>query len=412
MKTTTSLIALFIAVLTLSATAMFMSPEMVPVDRLVKNAETYLVKHPDEADAHYTLARIHYLAFSMKRDQVPAFTRGAAEGAKPRPAPDWMVGWRDPAEAPQGKKPAEPQFAAHAVAALRSFEKALQIAPKNGLYALGLASLSEEVGKWKESAKPEKLPDSLKNLTLRGTRDAYAKAFALALPSDAKIKEMPLAGVRGLTAHEAAQGLIRLAQQDAGGALTDADKENLKQARAAVAKMEKLPMGAITPIVFSEQPAAHLADHLAPETTVDFDLRGYGTSERWPWVKPDLGFLVWDPLKGGRITSARQMFGGYTFQIFRKTGYDALGALDDNADGQLTGSELAGLSVWFDRDSDGHATAGEVTPLDETAITAIAVTATSQDGIHPTNPRGLTLRDGRTLPTWDWMVSPVPQAPR
>lgn len=166
MKTPPILVVLLLAALTLSAPAMFMPPEMVPVDRLVKNAETYLAKHPDEADAHYTLARIHYLAFSMKRDQVPAFTRGAAEGAKPQPAPDWQADWMPNRPDPKENQPsplAPPRLAEHAAAALRSFQDALRLAPQNGLYALGLASLSEEVGKWKDAAKPEKLPDSLKD---------------------------------------------------------------------------------------------------------------------------------------------------------------------------------------------------------------------------------------------------------
>ena len=124
-------------------------------------------------------------------------------------------------------------------------------------------------------------------------------------------------------------------------------------------------------------------------------------------MKAELGFLVWDPLESGCIESARQMFGSYTFQIFRRTGYDALAALDDNADGQLSGPELAGLSVWFDRDGDGRSTAGEVIPLRALGVESIAVTATTRDGIHPANPHGLTLRDGRTLPTWDWIVEPV-----
>lgn len=410
MKTTPALIALLLAALTLSAPAKFMAPELVPVDRLVKNAEAYLATHQSEADAHYTLARIHYLAFSMKRDQVPAFVRGVGEGGKPQPAPDWQAAW---ARTPDDQKPAEPapsQMAAHASAALRSFQEAMRLDPQNGLHALGLASLLEEVCKWQETARPEKLPDSLQGITIRRARDAYAKAFDLALPADAKIASVPVMGVRGITAHEAGQAFIRLAQ-NVQDPLTAEEKKNLEQVRTAVAKMEKLPMGPITPVVFSYRPAAHLAEHLAPETTVDFDLRGYGVRERWPWVKPELGFLVWDPLRDGRIQSARQMFGGYTFQIFRKTGYDALSALDDNADGQLSGAELEGISVWFDRDSDGRAAAGEVTPVEQTDIAAIAVTAESRDGIHPTNPRGITLRDGRTLPTWDWIVAPASGPP-
>jgi hypothetical protein len=130
------------------------------------------------------------------------------------------------------------------------------------------------------------------------------------------------------------------------GGLTDGDKAELRDAKAAMVRFEKQAMerGFFTPIVLSFRKAT-LSDLLDPDKTVDFDLRGYGPRESWPWVKPDLGFLVWDPNESGRIVSARQMFGGYTFQIFRRTGYDALRALDDNDDGVLSGSELDGIGV-------------------------------------------------------------------
>ncbi|HEV7406232.1 MAG TPA: hypothetical protein VGO11_25010, partial [Chthoniobacteraceae bacterium] len=168
----------------------------------------------------------------------------------------------------------------------------------------------------------------------------------------------------------------------------------------------KLRRGPITPIVFALQPPRRLDELLAEDVTVDFDLRGYGPAERWSWVKPELGFLVWDPRATGRIESARQLFGSYSFEIFRANGYDALAALDDNGDGRLAGDELAGIRVWFDRNSDGVSTADEVVSLETLGITAIATSACAKDGLYPMNPSGLVLRDGRTLPTWDWIAEP------
>jgi hypothetical protein len=37
----------------------------------------------------------------------------------------------------------------------------------------------------------------------------------------------------------------------------------------------------------------------------------------------------------------------------------------------------------------------------------ISVTTDGYDGIHPTNSRGIMLRDGRSLRTWDWIVEPM-----
>ena len=405
--------ALSVALTFLAATAqaMFMPPELVPVDRLVRSAEAYIEKHREESEAHYTLARIHYLAFSTKRDQVAAFPNRREEGGKPSVAPDWMKGYTRNADGADnaGQTPTPAQLADHAARAARSFNEAVRLDAKNGLALLGLASLLEEFATWRATAKPQGVPAELQGITERRIRDAYSRGFEAAMVQDEKLTHMPVAGLNSITAHEAASAFVRLAAK-AGEPLAAEEQKNIQQAQAAIGKFSKLPMGAITPIVFSLHPAVHLAEMLDPRRVVDFDLRGYGTPERWPWVKPTLGFLVWDPAETGSIRSARQMFGGYTFQIFRRNGYDALAALDDDASGFLTGAELAGLSVWFDRDRDGRSAPGEVMPLRDLGVVSIAVTAESRDGIHPTNPRGLTLRDGRTLPTWDWMVEPVPAA--
>ncbi len=404
--------ALSVALTLLAATAhaMFMAPELVPVDRLAKNAEAYLEKHRDEADAHYTLARIHYLAFSTKKDHVAAFPNRDGDGGKPRVAPDWNRGYTRNGEGGKpGGMPTPAQLADHAARAARSFNDAVRLDGKNGLALLGLASLLEEFATWSATAKPQGVPAELQGITERRIRDAYSRAFEAAMVQDEKLTRMPVAGRNSITAHEAAAAFVRLAGK-AGESLAVEEQKDLQQAQAAIDKFSKLRMGPITPIVFSLHPAAHLAEMLDPRRVVEFDLRGLGGRERWAWVKPGLGFLVWDPAETGRIRSARQMFGSYTFQIFRRTGYDALAALDDDGSGALTGTELAGLSVWFDRDSDGRSAPAEVMPLRDLGVVSIAVTAESRDDIHPTNPRGLTLRDGRTLPTWDWIVEPVPAA--
>jgi hypothetical protein len=37
---------------------------------------------------------------------------------------------------------------------------------------------------------------------------------------------------------------------------------------------------------------------------------------------------------------------------------------------------------------------------------SIAVKATSHDGPHPANLVGIGLRDGSSLPMWDWIAKP------
>jgi hypothetical protein len=73
----------------------------------------------------------------------------------------------------------------------------------------------------------------------------------------------------------------------------------------------------------------------------------------------------------------------------------------------LRGAELAGIRAWFDADNDGRSAPEEVRDLAELGIVGLAVRATSHEGPHLKNPRGMILRDGATLPTWDWMAEPV-----
>ncbi len=298
----------------------------------------------------------------------------------------------------------------HATKALHEFDEALKLDAKNGLAALGRACLLEEFAAWKGANELAGIPDGLKNINTATLREAYAKALELSLPIDSKITHRPVAGIQSLTSYEAATALIRLAGSDAKS-LTEAEADQVKKARGAIEELSALPMGAVTPIVFSFKRAAHLSELLDSQRAVDFDLRGYGWRERWSWVKPELGFLVWDPEHKGEITSAQQLFGGYTFQIFRNTGYDALAALDDNGDGALTGAEMAGISVWFDRNSDGISSPNEVTPLEQLGVVSVSVKAESFDGVHPMCVRGITFKDGRVLPTWDWMAEPTERAP-
>jgi hypothetical protein len=199
---------------------------------------------------------------------------------------------------------------------------------------------------------------------------------------------------------------VRLSERD-HARLGPSDRAALAEVKAGLAKLKKIRLGAITPIVFSLHPPAHLRSLLAPGKRVAFDLRGYGRRERWPWVKPGVAFLVWDPESRGIITSARQLFGGYTFEIFRKDGFEALAALDNDGDGQLTGDELQGIRVWIDANGDGQCEPCEVHDLCEFGITSIAVRPTSHDGRHPANLHGIALREGGTLPMWDWIARPV-----
>ena len=211
--------------------------------------------------------------------------------------------------------------------------------------------------------------------------------------------------------YEAGQSFERLAklfEQD-DGELPEARETQLQGVKKNLAELDAKPKNhSITPIVLAIDRRRSLGEMLDEEATVRFDLDGDGPVERWPWVRSEAGFLVWDQDGTGRITSGKQLFGSVTWWMFFDDGYAALDALDDNRDGWIRGPERRGLAVWFDRNSNGVSEAGEVQPLAAHGIAALAVRATGVEDGCPAAPNGLVLGDGTVLPTYDWITSPAP----
>ena len=189
--------------------------------------------------------------------------------------------------------------------------------------------------------------------------------------------------------------------------MTEGEKQSLASVQKHIAALDGLRRGPVTPIIFRLDRAMPLDMMLKPDRIVRFDLDGDGTAERRPWVDPDTAILCWDPTRSGKITSGKQLFGSVTFHLYPGDGYTAMNLLDDNRDGELAGSELPGLALWFDRNSNGVSDPGEVTPIEDTPVKALSVRALTKEGIAPANPFGLKLKDGRTLPTFDWIAPAV-----
>jgi hypothetical protein len=100
----------------------------------------------------------------------------------------------------------------------------------------------------------------------------------------------------------------------------------------------------------------------------EFPLFAEKTKKVVVWNASDsMPLLVHDPERKGTITSAHQLFG----ENFRggndgkpwRDGYEALGSLDANSDGEISGGELSPLALWFDSNRDGVSQQGEVRPL-------------------------------------------------
>ncbi len=91
------------------------------------------------------------------------------------------------------------------------------------------------------------------------------------------------------------------------------------------------------------------------------------------WRASDLlPLVVYDPEHKGVIASREQLFGehfsGGAQGVPWRDGYEALGSLDKNSDGELSGAELEPLALWFDSNRDGVSQPGEVRRLNHYTV--------------------------------------------
>jgi len=443
MRPQKSLVAIALLIYCTAANAMFVLPTDAPIDRLIRNTTAYIKEKPKDAKAHYTLARIHYLAFIHNCAQVSVFDEETPPNVSPRLFDGHLPiskFWRHATELalkefgydsedriPKEKKRqfealaahytkdlkdknwtpnafTKNELAQHAAQAAENFRKAIELDPKNALYHLGLASLLEQYVEFLRDIHEPNIPEPFRVIIIEKAKLSYYAAYELAIKKDLKSKYKPMSTLNEFVGYEAAIAYLRLSQLDAKQ--TKQDKRKIAKAKKNITRLENLPdcPVIITPIVFSLEQHNCLADLLAPELNVSFDLDGDNIAQQHSWLKPSTAILVWDPQQTGRITSGRQLFGSVTWWIFFENGYHALNALDDNRDGRLSDTELKGLAVWHDKNSNAISEPGEVTPIEKLPILSIATRPTAIDGISPTNPKGLTMTGNRNLPTYDWTI--------
>ena len=402
------------------AGAMFAQPQPVPVDRLVNNITAYVQAHPKDAEGHYQLGRVHYLAFAYKSPVVGIYGRRQTDAPPAQDLPQ-LAGrhaeeWAPRAyerQHPDAEPPTEAELRAHVASAGEHLRQALELDPDNALYHLTYASLLEQAAPFagklareqqqQEADDPQQIAASVTRQWQEKALAHYLTAYQQSIAKDLQQQHRPIEGLVAFTSYEAGRGYLRLAKQT-----NAAEAQTVAQVRKGVAQLHRKPIGAITPIVFSlEGSGQTLSDHLASDTRVTFNLDGTGRTQRWSWVQPDTALLVWDPHGTGRITSGRQLFGSVTWWLFWTDGYHALAALDDDHNGELAGAELHGIAAWFDRNQNGTSEPGEVTPVTKLGIEAIACHATGREGRHPMHRQGLRLDDGTTRPTWDWIARPI-----
>jgi hypothetical protein len=451
---------LLAAALSLPVAGKFANPtEPMPAERMVKNAEAWIKEKPTDAQGYYVLGRVHAMAWAYGAEIT--LIKPADDKSLPGFAGFQEVQVRHP------EKAATEADVEHLAQALKAYERAVQLDPKNALYALGYASTLQEAGaraavqmadysmRGKEFAfapgKAEALKKAAKDLgdsdpkvrdagskalrddmplslmEFRGcltsddpevkaraeqvvkgywelkALEVYRKAYEAALPGDLTGRGRG-PGANTQVSGEAGQAILAILKTQPQAAKAD----EVKEITANLAKLGTMGR-AMTPVIFAMPGGAaeRVGDLVDSSKRVGFDLAGDGVSRTWPWVKDGTALLVWDPRGTGAITSGRQLFGSRTWWISFRDGYEALALLDDNRDGRLTGGELQGIGVWIDRNGDGISQQGEVLTLEAAGITEIGVRgAVDADGVLM-NPAGITFSDGRSVKTFDWLTEPV-----
>ncbi len=372
----------------------------VPLKRVLSNVEKIVKENPKDAEAIAVLARLHSLAY-WKDEGEHELVLNDWESKKARRLPGFAP--YDSMKPTNLKGELSDKAKWHLMRSVHFYQEAIRLKPNDPLNYLGLGYVLHEAYR-----HDGQYPSSKPNVFRARAIAAYRKAYQLSMSADAKrdsIMENPNSPV---ISREAGEGLIELLKVDPPS--TERDNE-IRSIEAHIAALNKKPM-MITPIIFSMaryQPMSELLDRNASTT---FDLAGDGVARRWPWVKPDTGILVWDPEHKGQVVSGRQLFGSVTWWMFWRDGYQPLVALDNNADGKLSGSELAGIAVWQDRNQNGLSDVGEVMPVEKSGITEIAVKSSGKVNGVPAQRCGL-VRNGKWLPTYDWTpTSLAKESPR
>lgn len=423
--------------------------EKLPVERVVKNVEAWIKEKPEDAQGYYVLARVHAMAWAygaelnlvtVKEGELRTF--GPYDSVQVRMA--------------EGRK-AGPEDYVHLAKAIENYREAVKRAPGEAIYQLGLAWVLQEAGRAGKELPGDFLGGG-KALTA-AEKAGYAQAVKDLGDGDAKVREAAtkklLAGMPGAVAvlrevetedpevaarvkavmsgywdlqalehYRAAYGAAKEKDKASDGGLHRADFQVSREAADEILKLVVLypqaakageqediaetikvldskPMG-VTPIVVGLHGERAVGEMEARGKRVGFDVAGDGVKREWTWVKAGTGILVWDPSGRGEITSGRQLFGGRTWWVFYRDGYEALSVLDDDRDGELRGAELAGIRVWVDANGDGVCGAGEVKALSEVGIVGIGVRGVKgRDGVLAGEVR---FADGQVGRTFDWVA--------
>jgi len=387
--------------------------------RLITNLSAQLKKNPKDAEAAYRLGRVHYFAFTSPEkpkypDAKPAIVGlyGDEEGTF---GFDTAFGGDDPghskAPGPEFYVRTHKQQIEHVRLAVSYLQQALagmkpttkpdyeRYLSQPGLVSLCLACALEDGAKYAPEVGQLGSLMPTKQAWTNAALDAYTSAYNAAVKRDLDQKHKMFGK---LVSQEAGIGVTRILKSRK--VINGVQEQLLDKIKASNALIEKFPQ-AITPIVISLQPSSGLSELIHPTRSTAFDIAGTGSKKMGTWVNTETGLLCWDPERNGRITSGTQLFGNATWWMFWSNGYEALAALDDNHDGWLTGKELKGLSLWFDKNQNATCDAGETLTLQQLDIVGLRTSFESSGTLGLTSASGVLFSNGQTLPSYDWVVS-------
>lgn len=373
------------------ATAIWMRPNEMPVERVQENLEKRVAANPKDAQAVYLLARLHSYRFAFPKSTIWLYEE---DGGLVFPTFD------DIKYLPEGERAAR---VGHLVKGLELYEAAVSLDKGHRLARLGRAWTTEQAADLAKS-----LP-AVKGVATKGQtwrwwferalgqyRELYALAKAADLAEDSLMHGM----MNHVPSYEAAQRILVIVEAKKVGSFRRGEKADLEATIKAIDEKPKM----ITPIVVplgADDPGLLIDSG----SSVRFDLLGDGIVRRKGWVTASAGLLCWDPSGSGRITSGQQLFGTGTFWMFFGNGFDAMAALDDDGDGWLKGSELEGVCLWHDADGDGVSDAREVRPVREWGILALRCGGYGPGSLGLEVERGVVWRDGRVTRLYDWVTS-------
>ena len=361
-----------------SVQAKYIQPdlEITPIDRLVMNLEAQVKAKPKDVRLRFNLARVHGMAFASKSGQTQIRTgreeNGAWFGYTPRHIPFRLSKTDDPAKLKAAK--------AQLKLAIQRYKEVLKLDPKHLSANLGYGWCLQQAGKEKEAI------------------GQYRKTIETGWEKE---KEKRFAGPGWHSVVAEASGYLTPLLDP------EKDQKELATLRQRIQYLRKISR-AVTPIAVPLSDGLEVADLTDLKARVLFDADGSGERDRWSWITRDAAWLVYDQKGDGQVTSALQLFGSVTFWLFWNNGYEALATLDDDADGRLTGKELRHLALWRDANENGVSEQGELTSLSDAGITSLSCRRQSHASPHckAFSPKGMTLRNGTTRPTYDLILYP------